>query len=220
MLGLEQAHLEVPDLIISDVMMPNMNGLQFCQNIKNDLATSHIPVILLTARAMSQHQIEGYEHGADAYITKPFDERILLSRIINLLQIRRRLRTLWSTSSGTPSTSATLQPAVSERESSFMKKLNEIIDQRMSDSDLSIEDIGSDIGLSRVQLYRKVKALTGISPVELLRKQRLLRAHTLLRTTDKTVSEVAYTVGFSAPSYFTKCFKEEFGVLPGELNSK
>ena len=101
-----------------------------------------------------------------------------------------------------------------------MKKLNEIIDQRMSDSDLSIEDIGSDIGLSRVQLYRKVKALTGISPVELLRKQRLLRAHTLLRTTDKTVSEVAYTVGFSAPSYFTKCFKEEFGILPGELNSK
>ena len=220
MLGLEQAHLEVPDLIISDVMMPNMNGLQFCQNIKNDLATSHIPVILLTARAMSQHQIEGYEHGADAYITKPFDERILLSRIINLLQIRRRLRTLWSTSSGTPSTSATLQPAVSERESSFMKKLNEIIDQRMGDSELSIEDIGSDIGLSRVQLYRKVKALTGISPVELLRKQRLLRAHTLLRTTDKTVSEVAYTVGFSAPSYFTKCFKEEFGMLPGELNSK
>ena len=226
-LGLEQAHLEVPDLIISDVMMPNMNGLEFCKRIKHDVATSHIPVILLTARAMNEHQVEGYESGADAYITKPFDKNVLLSRISNLLQSRKYLKLLFGqktenwqeTVDSTEQSDAELSN-IEMRESTFINKLNEIIRDKMSISDLSVEDIGSDIGLSRVQLYRKVKALTGISPVELLRKQRLQRANTLLSTTDKTISEIAYEVGFTAPSYFTKCFKDEYGVLPGEARSK
>ena len=208
-------------------MMPNMNGLEFCKRIKHDVATSHIPVILLTARAMNEHQVEGYESGADAYITKPFDKNVLLSRISNLLQSRKYLKLLFGqktenwqeTVDSTEQSDAELSN-IEMRESTFINKLNEIIRDKMSISDLSVEDIGSDIGLSRVQLYRKVKALTGISPVELLRKQRLQRANTLLSTTDKTISEIAYEVGFTAPSYFTKCFKDEYGVLPGEARSK
>ena len=223
-LGLEQAHLEVPDLIISDVMMPNMNGLEFCKRIKHDIATSHIPVILLTARALTEHQIEGYESGADAYITKPFNKQVLLSRIVNLLHSRRHLKTLFGQQEQSEQKitdsideEANALSNMEQRESTFIKKLNEIIAEKMGDSDLSVEDIGSDIGLSRVQLYRKVKALTGLSPVELLRKQRLQRAKLLLETTDRTISEVAYEVGFTAPSYFTKCFKDEYGILPGEV---
>ena len=220
-IGLKQARSEVPDLIISDVMMPNMNGLQFCQSIKNDIVTSHIPVILLTARAMNHHQIEGYEHGADAYLSKPFDEHLLLSRIANLLQSRRQLKRIFeeqhNSSNGHAQMPASPINQQDLRESAFLRKLNDIINEHLNDSTLSIEELGNYMVMSRVQLYRKVKAITGYSPVEVVRKQRLLRAHTLLQSTDKTISEIAYEVGFADPSYFTKCFKDEYGMLPGEV---
>ena len=220
-IGLKQARSEVPDLIISDVMMPNMNGLQFCQSIKNDIVTSHIPVILLTARAMNHHQIEGYEHGADAYLSKPFDEHLLLSRIANLLQSRRQLKRIFeeqhNSSNGHTQMPASPINQQDLRESAFLRKLNDIINEHLNDSTLSIEELGNYMVMSRVQLYRKVKAITGYSPVEVVRKQRLLRAHTLLQSTDKTISEIAYEVGFADPSYFTKCFKDEYGMLPGEV---
>lgn len=244
--GLEIALRDVPDLIVSDVMMPVMNGLEFCQQVKDNLATSHIPVILLTARALSAHQIEGYRSGADAYITKPFEAQVLLACIENLLRNRRVLRDLWAQQpvsiveavsaeeekgAGEPSaanTSATSQaPLPSEEhelqaasEAPFLTRFKAILEKHLTDSDLSVEDLGSEIGLSRVQLYRKVKALTGRSPVELLRTARLQRARQMLLTTDKTISEVAYDVGFSAPSYFTKCFRDEFGISPSELTNK
>ena len=221
--GLALAQEQVPDIIISDVMMPVMNGLEFCQNIKMNEITSHIPVILLTARALNSHQIEGYKSGADAYITKPFQPDLLLARIGNLLRNRHLLKDLWGTSSNatkkedkTATTENTLLSSEGTRENAFISRFKKVVEERMTDSELSVETIGSELGLSRVQLYRKVKALTGSSPVDLLRKARLNKAQQLLQTTDLSVSEIAYQVGFTSPSYFTKCYKDEYGKVPGE----
>jgi DNA-binding response OmpR family regulator len=214
--GLALANEIVPDLIVSDVMMPVMNGLEFCQRIKSGTATSHIPVILLTARALSQHQVEGYESGADAYITKPFSANVLLARISNLLKSRHLLKNLFEKETDFKETDSE-EVLAFKKEDAFVIKFRDYIDNNMTDSELSVETIGAELGLSRVQLYRKIKALTGQSPVELLRTARLQKGRQLLQTTDKTVSEVAYEVGFTAPSYFTKCFKDEFGISPSDL---
>ena len=217
--GLALANEIVPDLIVSDVMMPIMNGLEFCHRVKDNTATSHIPVILLTARAMSHHQIEGYESGADAYITKPFSADLLQARISNLLASRIKLKALFTATTNTEESNSQNEKTNEQvvKEDAFLKKFHTFIDSNMTDSDLSVETIGAELGLSRVQLYRKVKALTGLSPVELLRKARLQKAKELIKGTDKTIAEVAYEVGFTAPSYFTKCFKEEFGISPSDL---
>ena len=221
--GLALAQEQVPDIIISDVMMPVMNGLEFCQNIKMNEITSHIPVILLTARALNSHQIEGYKSGADAYITKPFQPDLLLARIGNLLRNRHLLKDLWGTSSNaskkedkTATTENTPLSSEGTRENAFISRFKKVVEERMTDSELSVETIGSELGLSRVQLYRKVKALTGSSPVDLLRKARLNKAQQLLQATDLSVSEIAYQVGFTSPSYFTKCYKDEYGKVPGD----
>ena len=208
--GLELARKIVPDIVLSDIMMPVMDGLEFCQQLKTDKAISHIPVILLTARSLDEQRAEGYEHGADAYISKPFSLRLLLSRIDNLIESRKKLNQTWS--KGVEDDE--IGNLSNEIDKSFLKQLRKIIQENLSNNDLSVEQIGDEIGLSRVQLYRKVKALTGYSPVEILRKARLTRARHLLRTTEKTVSEVAYAVGFSTPSYFSKCYKDEFGESP------
>ncbi len=213
--GLRIANEQVPDLIVSDVMMPVMNGLEFCQQIKTDFVTSHIPVILLTARALNKHQIEGYESGADAYITKPFQADLLLVRINNLLKSRLQLRQLWSSNEQKEDKAEI--PKNEVKEDAFILRFKAVVEEKMSDSDLSIEDIGAEMNLSRVQLYRKVKALTGCSPVDLLRKARLSEAQQMLMNSDLSVSEIAYKVGFASPSYFTKCFKEEYGKVPGEV---
>jgi YesN/AraC family two-component response regulator len=217
--GLAIANEIVPDLIVSDVMMPVMNGLEFCQRVKSGTATSHIPVILLTARALSQHQIEGYESGADAYITKPFSADVLLARIGNLLKSRLVLKNLFGVenSKDHEKAKASNTPQTIIKEDAFLLKFHDYIEKNLSDSDLSVETIGAELGLSRVQLYRKMKALTGQSPVELLRTARLQKGRELLQTTGKNVSEIAYEVGFTAPSYFTKCFKDEFGISPSDL---
>ena len=222
--GLHLANEIVPDLIVSDVMMPVMNGLEFCQRVKDNFVTSHIPVILLTARALSKHQVEGYESGADAYITKPFSSDVLLACIDNLLKNRMRLKDLFSSDEEkeVKEIPQPEEPIVEQqkKEDKFMIKFREFIERNMSDSDLGVESIGAELGLSRVQLYRKVKALTGQSPVELLRTARLHKARRLLQESGKSISEVAYEVGFTAPSYFTKCFKDEFGISPSDLNSQ
>ena len=217
--GLELAREQVPDLIVSDVMMPVMNGLEFCQQVKKDDISSHIPVILLTARALEKHQIEGYESGADAYITKPFSPELLLARIDNLLHSRHQLKDLWGMKPITePSVTPPQDSSVTRTpiEDAFISRFKKIVEERLSDSNLSVEDLAADMGLSRVQLYRKVKALTGSSPVDLLRKARLAQAQKLLQETTLSVSEIAYQVGFASPSYFTKCYKDEFGTVPGE----
>ncbi len=217
--GLELAREQVPDLIVSDVMMPVMNGLEFCQQVKKDVISSHIPVILLTARALEKHQIEGYESGADAYITKPFSPELLLARIDNLLQSRHQLKDLWGMKPVTEASVTPLQDSsvtTTPIEDAFISRFKNLVEERLSDNNLSIEDLAADMGLSRVQLYRKVKALTGNTPVDLLRKARLGLAQKLLQESTLSVSEIAYQVGFASPSYFTKCYKDEFGTVPGE----
>ena len=214
--GIEIAMREVPDLVICDVMMPIMDGLEFTERLKTHVATSHIPVIMLTAKNLEEHRAEGYDHGADSYITKPFHAKVLLARIDNLLKQRCLLKNIFQKHS-LPETEIE-ESSMDDKDKAFIKKLHEIIQSNLSNSDCSVEDIGRKVGLSRVQLYRKVKALTGTSVVDLLRKARLAKAHRLLESNGKNISEVAYEVGFTSPSYFTKCFKEEFGILPGEVD--
>lgn len=215
--GLDIAKKEVPDLVICDVMMPVMDGLEFTQNLKTHTATSHIPVIMLTAKNLEEHRAEGYEHGADSYITKPFHSKVLLARIENLLKQRKLLKHLFQ---GTLEAEQEIADShLEDRDKQFMKQLHAIIQKNLSNSEFGVEDIGKQIGLSRVQLYRKVKAMTGSSVVDLLRKARLAKAKRLLESRSMSVSEVAYDVGFSAPSYFTKCFKDEYGMLPGDVGN-
>lgn len=212
--GLAVARQHVPDIIISDVMMPFMDGIEYCRTLKHDTITSHIPVILLTARTLEENQAEGYASGADAYILKPFSYKVLLAQVASLLTNRQRLKVLWR--DATKETVPVAQQEMSA-EDRFLTRLKEVIEANMADSDLSIERIGAEIGMSRVQLYRKVKALTGTTPVDLVRRARLVRARQMLEQKTSTVSEVAYSVGFATPSYFSKCFKEEFGMLPNEV---
>lgn len=215
--GLAVALKEVPDLVICDVMMPVMDGLELTEQLKTNTATSHIPVIMLTAKTLEEHRVEGYEHGADSYITKPFHSKVLLARIENLLRQRQLLKNLYQ---GTKEAEKEISEAhLEDRDKQFLRQLQAIIQQNLSDSEFGVEDMGQQIGLSRVQLYRKVKAMTGSSVVDLLRKARLAKARRLLETRSMSVSEVAYEVGFSAPSYFTKCFKEEYGMLPGDVGN-
>ena len=207
--ALAKALKELPDLVVSDIMMPVMDGLSLCKALKEQLPTSHIPVILLTAKSLEEQRAEGYDSGADAYISKPFSEKVLLSRIGNLLKSRILLKEHYLDTGE----SAAAKP----QENDFLSRFRARVQAHLADEDLNVEQLGSELGLSRVQLYRKVKALTGYSPVELIRITRLKAADNLLKTTDKTVAEIAYAVGFATPSYFSKCYKELFGRQPGEV---
>ena len=209
--GLDAALKTVPDLIVCDVMMPVMDGLEMCRRVKAETATSHVPVILLTSNAQENQRAEGYDCGADAYITKPFSSKVLLSRVRNLLENRKRLKYVYASGADDEARDA------ADPDSRFMADFGRVVRERMSDSSLSVETISSALGLSRVQMYRKVKQLTGQSPVEIIRVTRLKKAERLLKTTKMTVSEISYDVGFSSPSYFSKCFKDYFGVQPGEV---
>ncbi len=210
--GLERARREVPKIVVCDVMMPVMDGLEFTRRLKQDTATSHIPVILLTARSLTEQRTEGYDCGADSYITKPFSGSMLLARIDNLLRSRVMLRSIFS---GDSQKEEEEKQSLGTQDQSFVGRLRDIIQRNMGDSDFSVERLGAEIGLSRVQLYRKVKALTGQTPVEILRKARLEKARLMIEKTNLSISEIAYEVGFTAPSYFNKCYKDEFGVSPG-----
>ena len=218
-MGLKKAKMLVPDLIVSDVMMPVMDGLEMCRMIKNDSVTCHIPVLMLTARTLEEHRVEGYAHGADAYLTKPFSAQVLLARICNLLSTRKTLRKVFAENVADSSSQVieNIDVQLQTSDNTFIKRLRDTIQQNLSNSDFSVERIGEEIGMSRVQLYRKVKALTGMSPVELLRKSRVEKGRHLLKTTDLSISEIAYDTGFTSPSYFSKCFKDEFGMSPGEV---
>ena len=204
--GLETARREVPDLVLTDVMMPVMDGLELCRRLKSDMATSHIPVLLLTARDMDESRADAYKSGADGYIVKPFNEEVLLARVKNLIDSRQHLRSLFGNEPD--------HKDQNKQDRKFTDKLREAIQRHLGDSNFSVEQLGGELGLSRVQLYRKVKAMTGQSPVEILREARLRRADRLLATTEKTIAEIAYEVGFSSPSYFTKCYKDFFGRAP------
>ena len=212
--GVQMAMRYIPDLVISDIMMPVMDGLECCKILKSELQTSHIPVILLTACSLDEQRVEGLESGADTYISKPFNSKVLSASITNLIQNRKRLQHFF----GDNNTIA--KEAVSNIDKGFAERFRTLINDNLSNSDLSVDQLSSMMGMSRVQLYRKIKSLTNYSPNELLRIARLKKSSALLTTTEKTIAEIAYEVGFTSPSYFTKCYKEYFGENPTSLLKK
>lgn len=221
--GIRKAMKYVPDLIICDVMMPVMDGLECCRRLKEEVTTSHIPVLMLTACSMDEQRVQGYDSGADGYLSKPFSSAVLMSRCASLIANRRRIKDLWQNSSpATAISSKTEEPKklpVSDIDNDFYNRFLEIFNAEMGNSELSIETLASRLGFERTQFYRKIKAITNFSPVELIRNLRLKKGQILLKTTDKTISEIAYDIGFSTPAYFTKCYREAFGETPSETRS-
>ncbi len=209
--GLEQAFNHIPDLIISDVMMPKMDGFEMCNKLKTDERTSHIPIIMLTAKATSQDKISGYETGADDYIMKPFDAAELKVRIKKLIEIRRKLQEKFR------SADFAVPPGLSSIDEQFMKRVLNVVNEHISEEKFSINELGKEVGMSREHLYRKLKAITGHSASLFIRSVRLVKAKKLIKDRKGTISEISFSVGFSSPAYFGKCFKEEFGYSPGEL---
>jgi signal transduction histidine kinase/DNA-binding response OmpR family regulator len=211
--GYEKAVAEIPDLVISDVMMPVMDGFKMTEKLKKNEHTSHIPVILLTAKTGQQHKVEGLETGADDYLTKPFDAKELLVRMQNLIQQRKLLRKKFAGQ-------VMLKPseiAVNSADEKFLTHVVEAIEKNMGEDDFGVEELAREVAMSRSQLHRKLIALTNQAPSEVLRNTRLLRAKELLQKKFATPSEVAFKVGFNSHTYFSKCFKEEFGISPGEV---
>ncbi|WP_186987597.1 response regulator [Constantimarinum furrinae] len=206
---------EVPDIIISDVMMPGINGYELTQLCKTDEVTSHIPIILLTAKTEDQDKLTGIESGADAYIPKPFNSRLLKARVSNLLESRRKLQQRFSRE-------VILTPkeiAISSTDEQFLDRLQSVLEKHITDPSFSADLFCSVMAMSRMQLHRKLKALSGQSTSEFLRTQRLKLAASLLKQKKNTVADVAYACGFNDPSYFGKCFKQEFGCTPTEYIS-
>ncbi|MGP1553088.1 MAG: hybrid sensor histidine kinase/response regulator transcription factor [Prevotella intermedia] len=210
--GLKKAVREVPDVVVCDVMMSGMDGLECCKRLKDDSLTCHIPVILLTAKTLDEHRAEGYAYGADAYLTKPFNGNVLKARIKNLITNRKLMKIVF----GNDAQQEPMEAVAQSAESQFVEKFRTIIQGNLGNSDLNVETISHEMGISRAQLYRKIKSITGISPNDIIREARMKRADRLLETTDKSVSEIAYEVGFSSPSYFTKCYREFFGRTPNK----
>lgn len=214
--GIELAIASIPDIIISDIMMPEVDGLELCKHLKNDERTSHIPIILLTAKVEEHAQYEGLEMGADDYVLKPFKTKFLETRVKNLVESRKLLRQRYSQE-------VVLKPkdiSISRIDEKFIGKVQAILDAHLTDSDFSVEEFSNLLGMSRMQVHRKLKALTGLTASEFVRSQRLQLATSLLKESDITISEVCYQVGFNNPSYFTKCFKDAFGCLPSEYSQK
>ncbi len=208
--GIHTAITQTPDIIISDVMMPKADGFEVTQVLKQDERTSHIPIILLTAKADQESKLEGLESGADAYLSKPFDKSELMIRLAKLIEIRKKLQVYYV---GSALEISNPEEEIS-KEAVFLQKLKSHVDQHLDDSDYNIEELAKDMLLSRQQLYRKTKALTGKSVAAYVRLIRLHHAKKLLQKTHLNVSEVAYRVGFSDPGYFSKSFSEEFGYAP------
>lgn len=214
--GLKIAYREIPDLILSDVMMPRLDGVEMSKKIKADIRTSHIPLILLTAKSGEESKLEGLTAGADDYITKPFNLEILLVKIHNLVEARKRNREIFKDQ-------IRIEPskiAVSSLDEQLIKKALEYTEVNISNPDFSVEELSRELGMSRVHLYKKLSSLTGKTPIEFIRVIRLKRAAQLLEESQLTVSEIAYEVGFNNPKYFRKYFKDEFGVLPSQYGTR
>ncbi|MCM1290721.1 MAG: substrate-binding domain-containing protein [Prevotella sp.] len=222
--GIRLASKFVPDIIICDVMMPVMDGLECCQIIKNEISTSHIPVLMLTACSMDEQRLQGYRSGADAYLPKPFNGKILRERCRNLINNRKRIKNLWESPATSPAPKSEVNDAQkippTQLDNEFYSKFIQTVNTELGNPDLNIDSIASKLGLGRSQFYRKIKSLTNYSPVELLRKLRLEKAREMILTTDKSISEIAYSSGFSTPAYFTRIYRENYGETPSELRRK
>ena len=213
--GFEKAAEIIPDIIVSDVMMPVMDGFQFCEKIKTDERTSHIPVILLTAKSSGESKVEGLETGADDYLIKPFDSAELKVRLKNLIEQRRKLRERFRQE-------ITLEPneiAITSADAQFLQKVMDAVEQNI-ESEYGVAELSNEVGMSRSQLHRKIRALTDQSPVEFIRCIKLKRAAALLEQHSGNISEIAYQVGFNNPAYFAECFHKLFGVSPKEYSTQ
>jgi signal transduction histidine kinase/DNA-binding response OmpR family regulator len=213
--GLKQALENIPDLIVSDVMMPEMNGIELCKKIKNEKSTSHIPVILLTARTAEEQKVEGFDSGADDYVTKPFNFEILQSRIKNLIHQRELFQKDFRKQIEVRASNVN----ITSLDEKLIQNAIKFVEQNISNPDFSVEDLSRELAMSRVHLYKKLQALTGKAPLEFIRSIRLQHAAQLLEKSQLTVSEVAYKVGFNNPKYFARYFKEEYNVLPSAYAS-
>lgn len=214
--GWKKAIDKKPDLIVSDIMMPEMNGIELSKKLKRDPRTADIPVILLTARATEEQTLEGYETGANDYITKPFNFEILLARIRNLLEEKKRLHKK-------EATAVTVEPAIitiMPEDEKFLNEARSVVEKNMDNPNFSVEELSTALFISRVTLYKRLSSITGKTPVEFIRMLRIKRAAQLIEKGKKNVSQAAYEVGFNNPKYFTKYFKEEFGVLPSEYGKE
>ncbi|WP_340111262.1 ATP-binding response regulator [Maribellus mangrovi] len=211
--GFKLATEEIPDIVISDVMMPEMDGFELCIRLKEDIRTSHIPIILLTAKADIPSRIEGLEKGADAYIVKPFNQRELLVRMQKLLELRRKLFRRYSNGNSLEFSS----DPVLQKEDVFIQKLNAVILKYLGDDFFNIQVLCNEMAMSRAQLYRKFSALTNISAAKYIRTLRMKKAKELLQTTSLNITEVGYEVGMKSVSVFSKVFKEEFGYSPTDF---
>lgn len=222
--GVRLAAKYVPDLVVCDIMMPGIDGLEVCRKLKEEASTSHVPVLMLTASALDCRRIESYRCGADGFLAKPFNTGVLLSRIRNLLENRRRIKDIYDVSAAAPADAPSRPiPDISDRkslESDFYRKFITIIKEEYSDSELDTEAIAGRLGIGAAQLTRKIKALTALSPVEILKNYRLKLARTLLLSSERTVSEIAYEVGFSSPPYLSKCFRDAYGISPTEFRKQ
>lgn len=211
-IGVEQALEHIPDLIISDIMMPEKGGIELTNELKNDERCSNIPIILLTAKAEVESQFKGIDSGADDYITKPFDKKILILKVEKLIESRRKLQLRYSQE-------VLLTPkdiAITSLDEIFLKKVQQVLDDKLVEASFSIEDFSKAVGMSRMQLHRKIKALIGLSASEFIRSQRLKLAANLLKKSDINISQIGYAVGFNDHAYFSKCFKDMYNCTPTE----
>lgn len=232
--GIRKAVKYVPDLIICDVMMPGMDGMECCRRLKDESVTSHIPILMLTACTLDEQRVQGFDSGADGYIGKPFSSSVLKAQAASLIANRKRIKDLWKHSDimSVITSDATQAPGKSSNnkekvivsapndiDNEFYNRFLRIFEKKMGNPDVSVETLASEMGFERTQFYRKIKAITNYSPVELIRNLRLKRARLLIKTTDRSVSEICYEVGFSNPAYFTKCYREMFGETPSETRA-
>jgi YesN/AraC family two-component response regulator len=214
--ALKMAKKEVPDILICDVMMPEMDGFELTNTLKNNEITSFIPIILLTAKTGNEAHLQGLKSQADTFLTKPFDNLVLQATVKNLLAERAKLRERFSRE-------LVLKPmdvVLNSADEKFLGKLQAIIEEKLQNPDFSAEGFASTLGMSRMQLHRKLKSLIGLSATEFIRKERLKMAAVLLKHKTFTISEVAFSVGFNDADYFTKCFKEEFGATPSQFSAQ
>lgn len=215
-IGIDLAFELIPDIIISDIMMPEKDGYEVTQVLKNDERSSHIPIILLTAKVDMDSKVEGLQRGTDAYLTKPFHKEELLVRLQKLIELRQKMQARYASFQVQPPT----EDVILQVEDAFITKIKGIIEKNMDNTAFSVGDLSQIAGMSQSQLYRKIKALTNLSLVQFIRTYRLQKAKTLLENADLNVTEVAYEVGFSDPLYFSRTFSKEFGFPPSELNKK
>ena len=219
--ALEIARQELPDLILSDYMMPGMNGLELCKAIKEDMLTSHIPFVILSARASDEIRLECWEQGVDLFEEKPFRRELLQIKLATLIRNRKLLKYKYQIASPDVSAIQNEEQSHLQKNTSldeqFLQRLNDVIEQNRDKTELSVLELAESLSMKHDQLYRKLKALTGLTVNQYIRSYRLNCAVALLKSQQFSVTEVLYRVGFSNPSYFTKCFKKEFGLLPSEF---